>query len=386
MLTQANANSSSVVCDLRRLAVFVDSLGQGGIGKVRTNLANELTRQGVQVDLLTARADSPYHAQLDPRISVLRVGTSHALHAVPFLANYLWRARPDALLASRIRVDVAALRARALSGARTRVYATIDTNLTQQLGSLSEQKRRSQLRYMRRYYPRNEGIIAVSQGVAQDFARLMDWPGEAFAVIPNPIVTQEMFSLARAPVPHPWLDDGHTPVVMGAGRLEPQKDFLTLLRAFARVRRERPCRLIILGEGHLRPEIEALAFQLGVAGDLAMPGFVSNPHAYTSRARLFVLSSAWEGLGNVLVEALALGIPVVATDCPSGPREILQDGRFGPLVPVGDAEALAAAMLDTLNDPLGSEFLQSAVECYTGEFSSRQYMAAMGLERLGAAS
>ncbi len=117
-----------------------------------------------------------------------------------------------------------------------------------------------------------------------------------------------------------------------------------------------------------------------------MPGFVSNPHAYTSRARLFVLSSAWEGLGNVLVEALALGVPVVATDCPSGPREILQDGRFGPLVPVGDAEALAAAMLDTLNDPLGSEFLQSAAQCYAVEFSARQYMVAMGLERLGAAS
>jgi glycosyltransferase involved in cell wall biosynthesis len=362
-----------------RLALFVDSLGQGGIGKVRTHLANEFARRGVQVDLLTARLDSPYQAQIDPKVRIVQVGTSHALHAVPFLAYYLWRSRPDALLASRIRVDAAALRARALSRAPTRIYVTVDTNLSRQLASLKEKKRRSQLRQMRRHYPRNDGVIAVSQGVAQDFVAIMQWRGTGPAVIPNPIVTDDLCSLAEAPVPHPWLAPDQVPVILGAGRLEPQKDFPTCLRAFAQVREQRPCRLIILGEGALRSELEALAAHLGVARDVAMPGFVSNPYAYMSRARQFVLSSAWEGLGNVLVEALALGVPVASTDCPSGPREILRDGRFGPLVPVGDADALAEAMLKTLDHPLAPELLKSAARDYTAESSAGRYLEAMGL-------
>jgi glycosyltransferase involved in cell wall biosynthesis len=313
-------------------------------------------------------------------VRVITVGTSHALHGVPLLGYYLRRAKPEALLASRIRVNVAALRARRWFRSPTRVYATIDTHLSQQLGSQSARKRESQMRYMRLYYPSNDGIIAVSQGVAQDFAQLLHWQVDRLTVIPNPIVTPELSSLALAPIDHPWLGEGDPPLIMGAGRIEPQKDFPMLIRAFARVRERRPCRLMILGEGSSRPAIERLAGELGVARDVAMPGFVVNPYAYLSRAQLFVLSSAWEGLPTVLAEALALGVPVVATDCPSGPREILDDGRYGALVPVGDAEALAEAMERTLDDPLDPEFLRSAAQRYTVESSARQYLAVMGFE------
>jgi glycosyltransferase involved in cell wall biosynthesis len=367
-------------CGPARLAIFVDSLGLGGIGKVRTHLANEFARQGLQVDLLVARRDSPYLAQLHRDVRVLDVGTSHALHAVPRLGRYLRRAKPTVLLASRIRVDVAALRARRWFRSRTRVYVTIDTHLSRQLASQSKRKRESQTRYMRFYYPRNDGIIAVSQGVAQDFTRLMQGRVGRPTVIPNPIVTPELYALAQAPVDHPWLGRGEPPLVIGAGRLEPQKDFPTLVRAFARLRAQRRCRLMILGEGGSRPALERLVADLGVAGDVALPGFVANPYAYLTRARLFVLSSAWEGLGNVLVESLALGVPVVATDCPSGPREILEDGRYGPLVPVGDVETLAEAMDKALEQPSDPEFLRSAAQRYTAESSALQYRAAMGLE------
>jgi glycosyltransferase involved in cell wall biosynthesis len=164
---------------------------------------------------------------------------------------------------------------------------------------------------------------------------------------------------------------------MGVGRLTRQKDFPTLIRAFAAVRKVRDCRLVILGEGKDRPALEALAKEMGVGGDVDLPGFVENPYAHMSRASLFVLSSAWEGSPNVLTEALALGLPAVATDCPSGPREILEDGRYGPLVPVGDADALAGAILKTLTHPPESAELKRAAGPYTVEESSRRYLEAL---------
>jgi len=151
-----------------------------------------------------------------------------------------------------------------------------------------------------------------------------------------------------------------------------------LIRAFARVRAHKDCRLVILGEGRLRPELEELAQNLGIADRVAFPGFVNNPYAYMARASLFVLSSAWEGSPNVLTEAVALGRPVVATDCPSGPRELLQDGRYGPLVPVGDADKLAEAMLETLQHPLPPETIREAAAEYTVENSARRYLEVLG--------
>jgi glycosyltransferase involved in cell wall biosynthesis len=161
---------------------------------------------------------------------------------------------------------------------------------------------------------------------------------------------------------------------LGAGRLARQKDFRTLIRAFARVHAERHYRLVILGEGNDRAPLEALAVKLGLKDDIDLPGFVTNPFAYMSKAALFVLSSAWEGFGNVLAEAMALGVPVVSTDCPSGPREILQDGRYGPLVPVGDACALAKAMIDVLDHPPEKAFLQSASERFRVDKCGEAYL------------
>jgi glycosyltransferase involved in cell wall biosynthesis len=169
------------------------------------------------------------------------------------------------------------------------------------------------------------------------------------------------------------------PVLLAAGRFTRQKDFATLLDAFAILVKQKDCRLIILGEGKLRGELERHITRLGLEARVSLPGFAGNPYAYMSRCDMFVLSSLWEGSPNVLKEALALGLPVVATDCPSGPKEILQNGRFGPLVPMGDAQAMAAAMLATLNHPLPAAVLQEAVRDYTLEASTRGYLRAMQL-------
>jgi glycosyltransferase involved in cell wall biosynthesis len=185
--------------------------------------------------------------------------------------------------------------------------------------------------------------------------------------------------MAAQPIAHPWFAEGQPPVVLGVGGLRHQKDFPTLLKAFARLRQRIAVRLVILGSGHLEDELKSLARELKVQDDFALPGFVRNPYPFMRHAALFVLSSAWEGSPNVLAEALALGTPVVSTDCPSGPREILQSGHYGPLLAVGDDQGLAEAMLKTLQAPPDGAFLREAIREYTQEISARHYLETFGL-------
>jgi glycosyltransferase involved in cell wall biosynthesis len=164
-------------------------------------------------------------------------------------------------------------------------------------------------------------------------------------VIYNPsVMASEVLEKAKSPLDHPWFKPDQPPVLIAIGRLEQQKDYPTMIKAFAEVRQAQPARLLILGEGRDRISLEKLIKEYGLDQDVSLPGFVSNPYAYLSRADLFVLSSRWEGLPTVLIEALCCGTQVVSTDCPSGPREILKDGKYGRLTPVGDVGALAAAI------------------------------------------
>lgn len=206
------------------------------------------------------------------------------------------------------------------------------------------------LRLVRSFYPWADTISAVSEGVADDLAQVVGIPRERIEVIHNPGVMPELRNKAQAPLDHPWFQPDQPPVVLAVGSLTVQKDFPTLIRSIAHVQETRPVRLLILGEGQDRPELEALVRQLGLEESVSLPGFVANPYAYMARASVFVLSSRWEGLPTVLMEALYCGAPVVATDCPSGPREILRDGQYGQLVPVGNVTTLAHAIETTLED------------------------------------
>jgi glycosyltransferase involved in cell wall biosynthesis len=229
------------------------------------------------------------------------------------------------------------------------------------------------LHLMRTFYPWAASVVAVSRGAADDFARVSGLPRDLVEVVYNPVITPAVLAAARQAPDHPWFASGEPPVILGVGRLTRAKDFPTLIRAFAEVRRRRAGRLIILGEGEDRPGLTALARELGVADDVALPGFRDNAMAYMAGSGLFVLSSAWEGLPTVLIEALAAGTRVVSTDCPSGPREILQDGRLGALVPVGDAAALADAMLDALERPAGT-LPSDALTPFTRDASVDHYL------------
>jgi glycosyltransferase involved in cell wall biosynthesis len=358
---------------------YMPTLGTGGVGRMRTQLARALLDRGVAVDFLLGRADGPYLPLVDPRARVRVLGTTHPLTSLPGLVLYLRRVRPDALYSDRMRLDIESLRASRIAGVPTRICTSFHVPVSQRLDRIPASKARAERAALHRYLPRNQGIVAVSRQLAEDLERAAELPPGRVSVVYNPVVTPGLADRAAEPVEHPFLAEGRPPLILGVGRLTAQKDFPTLLRAFARLRASRPCRLLILGEGEDRPALEALAKGLGVAEHVALPGFTLNPYRFMARADLMVLSSTWEGSPNVLVEALALGTPVVSTDCDFGPRETLRNGEVGPLVPPGDDAALALAMAATLDGPSPRALLQGAASRYTAERCAEGYLRAAGL-------
>lgn len=362
-----------------RIAVLISFSGEGGVERMVLNLIEGFAARGVQVDLLAIRADSAHLGALPDGVRLIDLGVRHSGLAVWPLARYLRRERPAALLAAKDRAIRAAVLARALARSTVRIVGRLGTNLSAALEGRSGAERWLRVAPMRKLYRAVDCVVCVSEGVLEDTVRLSGMARARLRVIRNPVLTPRLHAMAAEAVAHPWANDASVPLVLGAGRLTEQKDFPTLVRAFAQLRRERPARLVILGEGRHRERLQALAEELGVAADFDLPGFTPNPYAWMARARLFVLSSAWEGSPNVLTEALALGVSSVATDCPSGPREVLDGGRFGELVPVGDAAALGAAMLRTLDAPLPPQLLQGAVTAYNRDAAAAAYLDALGV-------
>jgi glycosyltransferase involved in cell wall biosynthesis len=333
-----------------RIALYLPSLRGGGAERVMVVLANGFVARGLRVDLVLAKAEGPYLAYISPDVRIVDLKSQRVLFSLPRLVRYLRSERPRILLCAMNHVNVLALMARALAGGETRVVISEHNTLTA-AGTPERLSRMAVIRLLMQWlYPRADAIVGVSRGVSEDLARFLRLPAKQVTTIYNPVVTQSLLRQAEVPHDHPWLAPGSPPVVLGVGRLTQQKDFPTLIRAFARVRAHRSCRLVILGEGELRPALQALVAELGVTEDVLLFGFTDNPFVWMRRAGVFVLSSAWEGLPTVLIEAMACGAPVISTDCPSGSNEILEGGKWGCLVPVGDVQALAEAVATTLDD------------------------------------
>lgn len=364
-----------------RIAVLISFSGDGGVERMVTNLCAEFADH-VQVDLLALKLTGGHASRIPSSVNVIPLKSRHAWSSVGEVAAYLRTHRPDALLAAKDRAGRAALHARDKAGANLPVFIRLGTNLSAALERKDALSRWLRVRPMRQHYPKADGVIAVSEGVRQDTIKVTGIAPEKVHVIRNPVITPRLAQQAAESAPHPWLDDKSLPVVLGMGRLTRQKGFPTLLRAFAALQPDQPSRLIILGEGPQpgdRENLERLARDLGIQDRVLMPGFQKNPYAWLARADLFVLSSAWEGSPNALTEALALGIPSVSTDCPSGPYEILAAGTYGPLVAVGDERAMAQAMLQTLREPLARDILRGAVSEYRADLSARRYLQLMKL-------
>lgn len=359
----------------RHLALFVSFSGTGGVERVSLNLLQGLSSESnLRVDLLLVvarRGTAPVIPW--PNIRVINLGVRHSQMAIPALIRYLRSEKPDVLMVAKDRAIRTAILAHALSGVNTRLVGQLHMNMQGFLRNKSPWTRWMRLAPMRWLFPSLSKIIGVSEGVVEDTLEITGMPRSRVVAIRNPVITPELAVMAKESIAHPWFGES-IPVILGAGRLTPEKDFPTLIRAFAMLRKQRVARLVILGEGPLEAPLRKLAQSLGVEEDVDFPGFTPNPFAYMQRAALFVMSSAWEGSGNVLVEALALGTPSVSTDCPFGPRETLANGRYGPLVPVGDAAALAQAMAETLQNPLPAETLKTGVREFEIGFSARRYL------------
>lgn len=357
-----------------RVALVLPTLGGGGAERIMITLAKELTGRSLAVDLVVFTSEGPFRSLVRPPVRLVDLGTQRARSSLPALVRYLRRERPVGLVASQTHTNALAVAARRLAGVPTRLVLREENTYSQDSGTGRGLGGRLSDAAVRWAYRRGDRVVAVSEGAASDLRASVGLPADRVEAIANPLAAAEIAQRAEEPLEHPWFAPGEPPVVLGVGRLHRQKDFPTLLRAFARVVAKREARLVLLGEGPDREALARLADELGLSERVAMPGFVDNPFAYMRRAGVFVLSSRWEGLPGVLIEAMACGCPVVSTDCPSGPQEVLEGGRYGPLVPVGDEAALADAILATLEHPPAREALAASVERYSAARIADRYV------------
>lgn len=374
---------SDLATEHAQIAVFIHSLSGGGAQRRTVTLVNGFAERGYSVDLVVVAARGPLLALLDPRVRL--VALTNWVEGHPFarlprriqlflglrrIVRYFRVARPGVFMAAASHVHVPVLIAHRIADCGVPLVLRVSNHLSRSgSGGAKPKTRMFAPRLARRLYPRADAVIAVSQGVADDVHDVTGYPCERIHALHSPILTDELRRRIDAPLDHPWFVAGEPPVVLGVGRLVKQKDFPTLIRAFARVRATRPARLLLLGRAKntkKRRRLTDLIDALGVAADVQLAGYVDNPPAYMNRAAVLVLSSAWEGLPGVLIEALACGCPIVSTDCPSGPSEILAGGRFGRLIPIGDAAAMASAIIATLDAPPD----RAALRDRAGEFGA----------------
>ena len=392
-------------------AFFLPNLCGGGVAPAMLALAAELTDRGHRVDLVLCRRRGPYLEQVPDSVQVFELRRSvlfpvHVLAAAPRdvpglllnsawsrrpfitlpylqeLVRYLRRERPVTLLAAKETANLAAIWAAGVAGTSTRIVISVRNHLPSELAHRARGGPLFLKPVIRRNYRRADAWVATSNGSANALSEFADLPRREIVTIYSGVVNAELVKKAGEHVDHhPWFQPNSPPVILGVGRLEMQKDFALLLRAFTRIREERRARLVVLGEGTLRTDLEALARDLGIDSDLAMPGFVQNPFSWMARAAVLAVSSAWEGLSLVIIQALAVGCPVVSTNCRSGPAEILDGGAYGRLTPVGDSGALARAIVATLDESPCRERLRRRGRHFSSARAAEQYLDVLLGER-----
>jgi len=392
----------------RRIAFVLHGFSAGGMERSMLRLAAAFLGRGVAVDLVIGQAKGELLGEVSRQARIVELdkgplwrGLAQGLAAepgvrkpalrlefkklkkllrrLPPLVEYLRAVGPDAVLAAEPRYNVIAVWGRQLSGLDSRVVISERIQVSRHAGFGGPWGEPGLHGLLRRAYLGADAIVAVSDGVADDLAAHAGIPRERITTVYNPVVGPDLFAKARERPDHPWFAPGEPPVILAAGRLDPQKDFATLIRAFAQVRQRRPARLVILGAANpanlaYAEELRALPGALGIGGEVALPGFVDNPFAFMAQASAFVLSSLYEGLPGVLIQALACGCPVISTDCPSGPAEVLDHGRFGRLVPVGEVAALARAIEQVLDHPPPAERLRARAQSFSVERSADAYL------------
>lgn len=397
----------------KHIALVIKSLKGGGMQRSILRLADGIANRGIKVDVVvTGKLEGTIRDQVPENVRLFSLSRSllpwmklrtairsfeddaktgdrpvpmplslpRASRFLPALVRYLSFERPDGLIVAGTDYNLIALWAKRLSGVPTRIVVSERNSMKEVLESYASEDKwrwRYTTGLVAKAYPTANAVVANSAGVAVDLANCTGLKLDSLKTIYNPIVSLSLEEKALQPVEHPWFAPGLPPVVLGVGRLHPQKDFATLIRAFARVRSQRDARLVIIGDHRKieeRNDLLSLAEKLGVSNDVDLPGFASNPFSYMAKSDVFVLSSKYEGCPNVLVEALACGCPVVSTRCPHGPDEILENGKYGRLVDVGDDEAMAVAISATLDGSKNPDYLRKRAQDFSFASAVDQYL------------
>jgi len=333
------------------LAVFLPSLSGGGAERVILQVANKIAERGHRVDMVLASATGAYIGEVSDCVNIIDFKSSKVSLSLLQMRSYIKDSSPEVMLSALPHANLVALMSVMLSKVKPRLI--ISERNTIGIHSIKSQGIKGNLmRYlMRLLYPRSDAIIAVSDGVARSLSEYINISRDSVSIIPNPCNIDRIRCLSNEMINESWFDLNDLPIVVGVGRLTEQKDFSLLIRSFSLALREVEARLLILGEGELRGELEDLAAGLGLNREnFFMPGFKDNPFKYLKRSNVFVLSSKWEGFPNVILQALGCGCSVISTNCQSGPSEILDDGKWGDLVPVGDLEMLSKSIVFRLQN------------------------------------
>ncbi len=351
------------------IALCLPNLNGGGAERSTVQIANGLQERGHEVDLVLLQKTGQYVGEISQKVNVVDLGVSRARYAIFPLSRYLKTHRPDIAYSSLLNIPL--LLANQFAGGVSKVvlserslFSVIREDAKTVSGKIS-------FALSRFFYPLSDAIVAVSHASADDLVRYGVAPLEKVRVIYNPVLSERIFELQKKPPALDWLQRKDAPVVLAAGRLAPEKDYPTLLRAFSSL--ETKARLIIMGEGGERAQLESLVRELGLEDRVLLPGFVENPYACMAHADVFVLSSRYEGLPGVLIQSMACGLTPVATDCPGGSSEILCRGRCGYLTPVGDASAMASAILKALKNPIPAEELRARANQFSEQASIDAY-------------
>lgn len=357
----------------KTVCLFIGDLTIGGAQRVVVNLAKGFSQEGYNVEIVLLKKNGELLAQVPKSVNVIELSTDKIRWCAIPLVRYLKSSNPDTLISFLTGANIMAIIGNRLAGRPSQTIIT-------EHSIKSERNRKSTKRdmFLAKYtYKYADDIVGVSNGVIRDIHSWTGIPISDLSVVYNPVVEDGMDKKNYIPPTHPWFTDPHIPIILSVGRHSSEKDYSTLIQAFSEVTSKIDARLVLLGGGELTAEYRQLAQNLGIENDLFMPGWVSNPYPYMAYSDVFALSSRVEGLSNVLIEAMNFGTPVVSTDCPTGPSEILKNGQLGPLVPVGDETALADAILNVLDDPISPDILQVRASKFSINTAVNQYKEIM---------
>ncbi len=334
----------------KKITFFIPSLRGGGAERVFVNLANEFANNGFDVDLVLVQKEGPYLGEVDKKIKIIDLKSKRVLFALIPLIFYLRKNKPSHILSTLTHANIIAIIAKKISLVNSKIiirqeiyFSSIPSNKLKLIASF--------------VYRKSDVVVALSKDMADNLIKNININKNQLVVINNPIIEKIEKEFSDV-ISHPFFRNKEGKIILSIGRLSEQKDFRNLILSFSQIREESNAKLIILGEGDERINLNKLIKELNLEEYIDMPGFINNPYKYMANSDLFVLSSKYEGFPNVLIESLACGIPIISTDCPSGPREILDDGKYGKLVPVGDVDALAKAIGESLKESVNIKELK----------------------------